>query len=136
MTTLQGVSAKAASVVFLYKEGITGALLRTTKPKGIALRKWLRREVFPALEQDGSYSLPGVEPTEADAIDQGEQRAQARHERELRRHALAALDRALDEIGEEQSTGLTICHCGDRGNAKAVEAGHGRESKRLQRWRM
>ncbi|MEM9488101.1 MAG: BRO family protein [Myxococcota bacterium] len=51
----------ANSALVLYKDGILGALLRTGKPMGVRLRKWLRREVFPALEQEGVYRLPAAE---------------------------------------------------------------------------
>ena len=51
------IGARAPSAMLLYKDGVYAALMRTGKPEGIQLRKWLRRDVFPALEQDGFYAV-------------------------------------------------------------------------------
>ncbi|MEM9490076.1 MAG: BRO family protein, partial [Myxococcota bacterium] len=51
------IGHRASSVMLLTKEGVYATVLKSGQPRGKALRKWLRREVFPALEQDGRYEL-------------------------------------------------------------------------------
>lgn len=46
-----------SQVLLLTKEGIFGVLQLTKKEEGRRMRKWLRREVLPSIEETGGYSM-------------------------------------------------------------------------------
>lgn len=51
------VLPKANSLILLSRSGIDLVTMKTNKPAGIALRRWLADEVLPALRTDGFYDL-------------------------------------------------------------------------------
>lgn len=50
--------SRAQTVVVLYEQGIHSALLKTDKPAGRRLRRFLADEVMPELARTGSYAPP------------------------------------------------------------------------------
>lgn len=46
--------------MMLTREGVNIVCIKTDKPVGKVLRRWLAREVLPALHHDGAYTMPGV----------------------------------------------------------------------------
>lgn len=62
LTNLKLVSEKTPHLIIFYEDGLYGFLQYTEKPVGVRFRKWVRREVVPAIRQSGTYSLTGTEP--------------------------------------------------------------------------
>lgn len=50
----------AKSVTLLTESGFNLVAILSRKPLGRSLRRWLAREVLPALRQTGTYSMPGA----------------------------------------------------------------------------
>ena len=51
------------------ESGMWMLVLRSDKPEAVDLRRWLTREVLPALRKTGRYEMPGFEPPPLQAID-------------------------------------------------------------------
>ncbi|WP_339073717.1 BRO family protein [Clostridioides difficile] len=56
------ISNKARSITIFYEDGLYGFLQYTDKPIGVQFRKWLRREVLPAIRQTGAYITNNADP--------------------------------------------------------------------------
>ncbi|EOY7425905.1 BRO family protein [Clostridioides difficile] len=56
------ISNKARSITIFYEDGLYGFLQYTDKPIGVQFRKWLRREVLPAIRQHGAYITNNADP--------------------------------------------------------------------------
>ncbi|HGM1125347.1 TPA: BRO family protein [Clostridioides difficile] len=56
------ISNKARSITIFYEDGLYGFLQYTDKPIGVQFRKWLRREVLPAIRQTGAYITNNANP--------------------------------------------------------------------------
>lgn len=61
LTESSSVSANARSLMVLYEAGVDGVCLKTDKPDGVRLRRFLRRDVLPKIRR-GEAVLPGPEP--------------------------------------------------------------------------
>lgn len=53
--TLHERVSRAANLTLLFESGIHAVCLKTTKPLGVKLRKFLAREVLPEIRESGSY---------------------------------------------------------------------------------
>lgn len=56
-TTLR-ISEGGPEVNFVNESGLYTLIIRSTKPKAKAFRKWITSEVLPQIRKTGSYSLP------------------------------------------------------------------------------
>lgn len=52
------IAPRAPSAVVLFESGLNLALMKTEKPLGKHLRRWLATEVLPQLRRTGTFSLP------------------------------------------------------------------------------
>jgi prophage antirepressor-like protein len=59
--THQKWAAKVRHLMVLYESGVDGVCLKTEKPAGRRLRRYLRTEILPKLRR-GEAALPGAEP--------------------------------------------------------------------------
>ena len=82
-------------LLLLTEQGVFLACLKTNKPAGITLRRWLASEVLPALRQTGTYTAPIAEPT----LELERERRLARKlELEDRKWQASALSSLLDTL--------------------------------------
>lgn len=55
LTTVKVVSQNTANLTIFYEDGLYGFLQYTDKPAGGKFRRWIRREVLPAINHTGGY---------------------------------------------------------------------------------
>lgn len=71
--------SKARALMLLTESGINLAAMKTNKPVGRKLRRWLASDVLPAIRRTGSYSAPS--PAQVESPDARERRLMLREER-------------------------------------------------------
>lgn len=79
----RGVSTKTRNLLILFEPGVNTVCLKTNKPKGRVLRRWLADEVLPSLREKGSYTEkePPAQPPAATKPDPRLEVLRAREER-------------------------------------------------------
>lgn len=85
------LAPKVARLLLLTEQGVFLACIKTNKPAGITLRRWLASEVLPALRATGTYTAPIAEPTLARKREERLTRKQELEERKYQADALATL---------------------------------------------
>ncbi|CCL36141.1 TPA: Bro-N domain-containing protein [Clostridioides difficile] len=56
------INKHTPNLTIFYEDGLYGFLQYTDKPIGVQFRKWLRREVLPAIRQHGAYITNNADP--------------------------------------------------------------------------
>jgi hypothetical protein len=68
LNLIEGIG-KNGPVNCVCESGMWMLVLRSDKPEANDLRRWLTREVLPALRKHGYYQMPGYDPPPVQAID-------------------------------------------------------------------
>lgn len=110
----------ARNLLLLTEQGVYLACIKTNKPAGITLRRWLASEVLPALRATGTYTAPSADATLAL---QRERRLSRELELEERKWQASALSSLLDTLEGGDIDPLVL----DAYRVVAVEIATGRQ---------
>ena len=89
------IGPKTRHLLLLTEQGIHLACIKSNKPVGVQLRRWLASEVLPSLRQTGTYTAPSADATLAL---QRERRLSRELELEDRKWQASALSSLLDSL--------------------------------------
>lgn len=78
------ISSHTRNLILLTESGVNKVLMKTNKPVGKRLRKWLARDVLPSLRKTGSYQLDSAR-TKSDKQRLAQQRADTNVVSEIRK---------------------------------------------------
>lgn len=128
----ESVESRAPSLILLFESGLHLACLKTRKPLGKKLRRFLADEVLPQLTRTGSYAPRKESPADREQrLMERERRLLATEERkmaelrqrkvEFERHALTALADKLEALGQASPENLAALH------ARAAEVATGQD---------
>lgn len=125
------LSSRASALVLLFEPGLNIALMKTNKPEGVRLRRFLATDVMPQLSRGGAY-LPEREVKNDQIVDkpsaalERERRLNRKLELEEKKLALASIQGAVERIeglSPEAVRSLQVA---------ALEIGTGREFSGLK----
>mgnify|MGYP001114605141 CR=1 FL=1 len=104
------ISPNTKGLILLTRSGLDMVLLKTNKEAGVALRRWLVDQVFPALREKGFYGQPLTEGQLERTREKRHRQREARRQREAQSRLIRDLNSALriHDLRERQTAVIAL----------------------------